>query len=94
MAESLVLDAKKRTESGKSAARQLRREGSIPAVIYGHGREPEPLAILQIDFEKALASVSGTTLIKVKVGSKTSRALIQEIQRHPTRSQILHVDFL
>jgi large subunit ribosomal protein L25 len=94
MAEAQVLDATTRTESGRSVARQLRREGSIPAVIYGAGRDPEPLVIKQIDFEKALAAVTGTTLIKIKVGSKTSRALIQEIQRHPTRSQILHVDFL
>jgi large subunit ribosomal protein L25 len=94
MAESLVLDAKKRSESGKSAARQLRREGSIPAVLYGHGRDPEPLTISNAEFDKALASVSGTSIIKIKIGSKTSRALIQEVQRHPTRAQILHVDFL
>ena len=94
MAEALVLEATTRTESGRSSARQLRREGSIPAVIYGHGRDPEPLAIKQMDLDKALAAVSGTTLIDIKVGGKSSRALIQEIQRHPTRSQILHVDFL
>lgn len=94
MAESLVLDAKKRTESGKSFARQLRREGSIPAVLYGHGRDPEPLTISNAEFEKALAAVSGTSIIKIKIGNKTSRALIQEIQRHPTRLQVLHVDFL
>ena len=94
MAETLVLDATKRTESGKSVARQLRRDGVIPAVLYGYGRDPEPLSILKVDFEKALASVSGMSIIKIKIGSKTSRALIQEIQRHPTRAQILHIDFL
>jgi large subunit ribosomal protein L25 len=52
------------------------------------------LTISKTDFDKALASVSGTSIIKIKIGSKTSRALIQEIQRHPTRSQILHVDFI
>ncbi len=94
MAESLVLDATKRSESGKSAARQIRREGNIPAVLYGHGRDPELLTISGMQFEKAVASVSGMRIIKVKVGSKTSRALIQEVQRHPTRAQVLHVDFL
>lgn len=94
MAESLVIDATKRSDSGKSAARRMRREGSIPAVLYGHGREPEPLAISKVELDKALASVSGTSIIKIKVGSKTSRALIQEVQRHPTRAQVLHVDFL
>jgi large subunit ribosomal protein L25 len=94
MAESLVIDAEKRLESGRSAARQLRRDGSIPAVLYGHGKDPEHLAISKLELDKALASVSGTSIIKIKVGSKTSRALIQEIQRHPTRAQILHVDFL
>jgi len=94
MAESLVLDATKRSESGKSAARQIRREGNIPAVLYGHGRDPELLTISGMQFEKAVASVSGMRIIKVKVGSKTSRALIQEVQRHPTRAQVLNVDFL
>ena len=94
MAESLVLDATKRSESGKSAARQIRREGNIPAVLYGHGRDPELLTISGMQFEKAVASVSSMRIIKVKVGSKTSRALIQEVQRHPTRAQVLHVDFL
>jgi large subunit ribosomal protein L25 len=94
MAEELVLHATKRAASGRSAARQTRREGNIPAILYGHGKDAEPLQIEQTEFEKALAAVSGTTVIKIKVGSKTSRALIQEIQRHPTRPQILHVDFL
>ena len=94
MADSLVLDAKKRTESGTSAARQLRREGNIPAVIYGHGRKPEPLTISQADFDKTLALVRGTTVINLKVGGKTNQVLIREIQRHPTRSHVLHVDFL
>lgn len=94
MADSLTIDAQKRTESGKSAARQLRRDGSIPAVLYGHGREPESLSIALADFERTLASVHGTTVIKLKVGNKTSSALIQEVQRHPSRPQILHVDFL
>ncbi len=94
MAETLVLDAKKRAESGRSVARKLRRQGNIPAVLYGHGRNPEPLTISQSDFDKALSSVRGTTVLKLKVGGKTSQALIQEIQRHPTRPEILHVDFL
>jgi len=63
-------------------------------VVYGHGRDAEALQIAQIDLEKALAAVHGTTVIKLKVGNKTSSALIQEVQRHPTRSQILHVDLL
>jgi len=94
MSESIVLDAKKRTESGKSVARKMRQDGIIPAVLYGSGRDPEPLSITRIDFEKTLSQVHGTTVIKIKIGSKTSRVLIQEVQRHPTRSNILHVDFL
>ncbi len=94
MEDALILEATARTESGKSAARQLRRDGSIPAVLYGHGAAAEHLTITQMALEKALAAVSGTTVIQIKVGDRTARALIREIQRHPTRSQILHVDFL
>ena len=94
MASSPVLNAERRTGTGKSAARQLRRDGNVPAVLYGHGRGPEHLKISRAELDKTLAAVGGTTVIQIKVGAKSSRALIREVQRHPTRPQVLHVDFL
>ena len=88
------LDAEPRSEAGKGFARKLRSQGQIPAVIYGHGRDPQPLSLNARDLDKLLEHiVAESTVIEVKVGSDTSKTLIREIQRHPYKRQILHVDF-
>ena len=80
--------------SGKGAARTLRRQGQVPAVIYGRGREPLPLSLNARDLDKLLAHIQAeSTVIEVTVGGQTAKTLIREIQRHPIRRQILHVDF-
>jgi large subunit ribosomal protein L25 len=79
---------------GKGAARQLRSKGEIPAVIYGHGREPQALSLNARDLDKMLGHIQAeSTVIEVSVGGATSKTLIREIQRHPIKRQILHVDF-
>jgi large subunit ribosomal protein L25 len=88
------LSAQVRSDVGKGAARKLRTAGSVPAVIYGHGREPQALAINTYALERLLEKVSyRTTVIDLDMGGTNARTLIREIQRHPYRSQILHVDF-
>src|SRR5687767_13411508 len=88
------LDAEPRTDAGKGFARKLRSQGQIPAVIYGHGRDPQPLSLNARDLDKLLEHiVAESTVIEVKVGDDTSKTLIREIQRHPYKRQILHVDF-
>ena len=82
------------TNSGKGVARKLRSAGRIPAVIYGHGREPQSLSIDTRELEKLLSHISAeSTVIELDVDGKSSRTLIREIQRHPFKRQILHVDF-
>jgi large subunit ribosomal protein L25 len=89
-----TLSATRRTETGKGVARSLRREGQIPAVIYGHKRDPQPLAIPARDLEKLLTQISAdNTVIELGLDGASSRALIREIQRHPFKRNILHVDF-
>lgn len=86
--------AESRNVTGKGAARTLRSQGQIPAVIYGHGRDPQPLSLNARDLDKLLGHIAAeSTVIEVTVGGQTSKTLIREIQRHPTRRQILHVDF-
>ena len=94
MANQVSLEAKSRAESGKGVARKLRAEGKIPAVIYGHGREPEALVIEGMAFSKTLASVNGATIIDVTVDGKAPvKALIREIQRNPIRpADVIHLD--
>jgi len=94
MAESLKLKVEKRSGSGTGKAREVRRQGQIPAVIYGHGREPESLSLPKAEFDKMLSGIAGSAVIELKLGSKKMRALIREVQRHPTRLDVLHVDFL
>lgn len=71
-----------------------RREGRIPAVIYGHGREPEALSISAVDLDKLLKDVTGgSSVIELEVGGTKVTTLIREVQRHPTRRTVTHVDF-
>lgn len=95
MPQDVTLSAASRADTGKGVARSLRRSGRIPAVIYGHGRDPESLSVDATAFERLLAGVSATTtVLNVEVeGRAPVRALIREIQRNPIRpSDVLHVD--
>ena len=87
------LTAQPRTETGKGAARTSRREGRIPGIIYGHGRDPQPLSLDSREVEKLLGSVTESTVIELALGGKTLRTLVREVQRHPFKRQVLHVDF-
>jgi large subunit ribosomal protein L25 len=76
------------------AARALRRAGSVPAVIYGHKREPMSLAVPTRELERLLERVSAeTTVVELSIDGKVSRTLIREIQKHPFKKQLVHVDF-
>jgi large subunit ribosomal protein L25 len=89
------LGAKTRAESGKGVARKLRAAGNVPGVIYGHGREPQPLILNAREFERLAEKVRITsTVIELAIeGGKTAKTLIREIQRHPLDRGLIHVDF-
>ena len=88
------LSASPRSDAGKGAARKLRASGSVPGIIYGHSREPQSLAIETRLLERLLNTVAvASTVIELDLDGRTSRTLIREIQRHPFKKQILHVDF-
>ncbi|MDP9204949.1 MAG: 50S ribosomal protein L25/general stress protein Ctc [Gemmatimonadota bacterium] len=91
---TVSLNADSRDTKGKGAARTLRSQGQVPAVIYGHGREPQSLVLNARDLDKMLSHIQAeSTVIEVTVGGQTAKTLIREIQRHPIKRQILHVDF-
>ncbi|MDX2194283.1 MAG: 50S ribosomal protein L25 [Gemmatimonadales bacterium] len=96
MAQQLSIAASRRTTKGKGAARQLRRDGKVPGVIYGHHREPESLAFDAPALGRLLQSATRSTIIDVAIdGGASSKALIREIQRDALRSKdIVHIDFL
>jgi large subunit ribosomal protein L25 len=94
MAQIISLAAQAREHTGKGAARQSRFAKKVPAVIYGHGRATQSLTVDAPALEKALTGVDPeSTLIELSVDGKKTKALIREIQRHPVRPDIIHVDF-
>src|SRR5947209_12342273 len=94
MAQIVSLAASPRQATGKGGARQARFRGRVPAVIYGHGRDTQSLEVEAKALEKALQGVEPeSTIIELAVEGKTVKTLIREIQRHPLRPDIIHVDF-
>jgi large subunit ribosomal protein L25 len=90
-----TLKASRRDTAGKGAARKLRGTGQIPAVLYGHGDRTESLAVDAHDLELLLHHVNPeNTLIGLDIDGTRADVLVREIQRHPWRPEVLHVDFL
>lgn len=88
------LKAAVRNERGTGVARKLRQSGQVPAVIYGHGREPQSLAINTREVDRLLGTISAaSTVIELDLDGRTARTLIREIQRHPFKRHIIHIDF-
>jgi len=95
MAQQANLQVTSRTVTGKGAARSLRREGKVPAVIYGHGREAESVTVETATLKKTLVGISAATaILDVTVdGRAPVKALIREIQRDSLRpAEIIHLD--
>jgi large subunit ribosomal protein L25 len=94
MAHTVSLSASPRQATGKGGARQARFRGKVPAVIYGHGRATQPLELEAKALEKALHGIEpASTIIELSVDGTPVKTLIREIQRHPLRPDIIHVDF-
>lgn len=94
MAQVITLAAEPRAQTGKGPARQARFQGKVPAVVYGHGRPTQPLMVDAKALEQALHGVEpASTLIELTVDGRKVKTLIREIQRHPLRPDIIHVDF-
>jgi large subunit ribosomal protein L25 len=95
MAPQATLTAEPRDQTGKGAARALRRSGRIPAIIYGHNREPERLSVDATQAGRLLQAIgAAAAIIDVSVaGREPVKALIREVQRNPVRpSDLLHLD--
>ncbi|GAB2975094.1 50S ribosomal protein L25/general stress protein Ctc [Nocardioides montaniterrae] len=89
-----IIKADLRTEFGKGAARRTRREGKIPAVLYGHGNDPVHLAMPGHDTMMALRHGGANAVIEIEVDGSTQLALTKAIQVDPVRRILEHVDFI
>jgi len=93
MAEDFDLIAEFRDDMGKGASRRLRREGKVPAILYGGGRPPRNLAF---DHNRVLQQLENesfySSVLNVKVGEKQQAVILKDLQRHPAKRQVLHMD--
>ena len=94
MSDDFDLIAELREDQGKGASRRLRHEGMVPAIIYGAGRPPRALAfdhnrvIQQLENESFYSSI-----LNIKVRDRSQAAILKDVQRHPSKAQIMHLDF-
>lgn len=90
-----VLIAESRSERGSAPARRLRHAGRVPAVVYGLDTDTLSVTVPTRELGHILAGESGAnTVITLKIGSDEMMALVRQIQRHPVRGDLLHVDFV
>lgn len=95
MAEQIELQAERRQETGKSAARRLRDQGRIPAVVYGSNVDSTNLHVDALDLYHVLHTSAGlNVLIRLQVDGDEHLTLARELQRHPVRGDLFHVDFI
>ena len=94
MVKEFDLIAEPREDQGKGASRRLRHQGKVPAIIYGAGRPPRSLTF---DHNKVIRELQNesfySSILNIQVNEKSQAAIVKDIQRHPSRPQILHLDF-
>lgn len=96
--KTIELKAEHREGTGKKIAKGMRREGKIPAILYGKKIKPVSLAVNEKEFHKATHTKAGSNalislLVEGAKAGKDNTCLIKEVQRHPVTDQVLHVDF-
>jgi large subunit ribosomal protein L25 len=88
------LTAAVRTETGKGASRRARREGKVPAVLYGHGANPQHLELDAHDFSAVLRNSGTNAVLTLDIDGKEQLALTKSLEIHPIRRNIQHADLL
>ena len=90
-----TLVATPRTGKGTPIARRLRTEGHIPGILYGRGMDPIKVTVERREFRLALSGPAGAnTVLALEVGGVSYPAVVKEMQRHPIRRTVNHIDFL
>ncbi len=89
------LKAEPRSDLGKGASRRLRRAGQVPAILYGGGQEPQPLVLSHLDVLNQLKNDAVYShVLTLKLGDRVESVVLRDLQRHPFKPTILHLDFL
>jgi large subunit ribosomal protein L25 len=94
MSDGFELTAELREDIGKGASRRLRRSGKVPAVLYGGGRKPRSLTL---DHTKLLHQMEQeafyNSVLTINVGKESQAAIVKDVQRHPAKRHVWHIDF-
>ncbi|SDZ94460.1 50S ribosomal protein L25/general stress protein Ctc [Microbulbifer marinus] len=91
----IKLNASVRSDEGKGASRRLRRlEGRVPGIVYGGKAEPQSISVLQKELFKALENEAFfSSVLSLDIDGKEDKVILRDLQRHPAKQQLLHVDF-
>ena len=94
MSEELLIKAESRTQFGKGAARRIRRDDKVPAVLYGHGSDPMHITLPGHDTMMALKHGGSNALLYIDIEGTTHLALTKQIQADPIKGFLEHIDFV
>lgn len=94
MSANFIVEAEVRPHSGTAASRRLRREGFVPVVVYGGGEDEQ---YLKVDHNKIMHQLEvesfHSALVQIQVDGDLQRAVLRDVQMHPFKSQVMHLDF-
>ncbi len=94
MSDAIEMNAEPRSDSGKGASRRLRKEGLVPAIVYGGEKDPAMVSLKHTDLIHELENeATYTQLIDLKVGGDTEKVILRDLQRHPYKNKVMHADF-
>jgi len=94
MSTDFVLNAESRNDLGKGASRRLRRTDKVPAIIYGSGKDPKAIMLVHHEVANQLENEAFYShILTLNVDGKAEKAILKDLQRHPSRPIIMHMDF-
>ena len=95
MSETLIINAEARGDMGKGASRRLRQAGLVPGIIYGAEKEPEMITVDHNKLAHALQDEAFySSILTVNVGGDSQQVVLKDLQRHPSKPFIMHLDLL
>ena len=95
MSVTFEVKAELRGDLGKGASRRLRRAGKVPAILYGGGQDPLPLVLEQLSIDLQLQNEAiYSHVLTLNLGDRTESVVLRDLQRHPFKPTVLHLDFM
>ncbi|MCB1830058.1 MAG: 50S ribosomal protein L25/general stress protein Ctc [Chromatiaceae bacterium] len=93
MSDIFQINAQPRSDKGKGASRRLRRQGLVPGIVYGAHRDPESISLVHHELAHQLETEAFYShILNLKLGEKTEKVVLKDMQRHPSKPFITHVD--